>query len=316
MASATDSPPRAPHTPTGGDGPWGGSRGRGGRRRAERGGRRRAARRRGRWLVGGLLALVLLGAASAVLALRNPSAPGGASGDPEHTATLPTADRQASADTAPSRTAPAPRNRPSPEPPASRDRAAGDPGPRSGTGTFTTAELGGERAGRGDRLRRYSVLVEEGTGIVPEDAAREIAAVLADPRGWTANGQDSFQMVAEGPTDFEVKIATPETVDRICGAAGLRTRGEVNCSVGSEVVVNLKRWNTGSPQFAGPIGAYRALIVNHEVGHRIGHGHETCPGPGRPAPAMMQQIDGLKGCVANAWPYDANGTYLAGPSVP
>jgi hypothetical protein len=31
---------------------------------------------------------------------------------------------------------------------------------------------------------------------------------------------------------------------------------------------------------------------------------------------MMQQIDGLRGCVANAWPYDARGRYLGGPHVP
>lgn len=188
--------------------------------------------------------------------------------------------------------------------------------PATGPGTFVTAQADGTTVGTGSRVRRYKVLVEEGLDVRPGAAAAEIADVLADRRGWTRDGTNSFRLVSSGSYDFVVKIATPGTVDEICGAAGLLTRGEVNCSVGTDVVVNLKRWVLGSPQFDGPIHDYRALIVNHEVGHRLGHGHETCPGAGRPAPAMMQQIKGLKGCVANAWPYDADGDYLGGPSVP
>ncbi|MEU6477708.1 DUF3152 domain-containing protein [Streptomyces sp. NPDC047017] len=187
--------------------------------------------------------------------------------------------------------------------------------PKPGNGVFHIAQASGRVAGSGT-VRRYEVQVEEGTGVSPDAAAQEIAGILADPRSWTADGHDAFQLVSQGPVDFVVKIATPGTVDRLCGAAGLHTHGEVNCDVGEQVLVNLKRWNLGSPQFPGPIHEYRALIVNHEVGHRIGHGHETCPGPGRPAPAMMQQIDGLHGCVPNAWPYDAKGHYLSGPPVP
>ncbi|MEU5086140.1 DUF3152 domain-containing protein [Streptomyces sp. NPDC021356] len=193
--------------------------------------------------------------------------------------------------------------------------AAGTGTGKAGNGIFHTARASGQVAGTGT-VRRYEVQVEEGTGVTPDEAAHEIQGILADRRSWTADGHDAFQLVSQGPVDFVVKIATPATVDRICGAAGLHTHGEVNCDVGSQVVVNLKRWNQGSPQFSGPIHEYRALIINHEVGHRIGHGHETCPGPGRPAPAMMQQIDGLHGCVANAWPYDSKGNYLKGPAVP
>ncbi|PBC78691.1 uncharacterized protein DUF3152 [Streptomyces sp. TLI_235] len=184
-----------------------------------------------------------------------------------------------------------------------------------GKGTFTIATSKGGAVGKGT-IRRYRVEVEDGIGIDPQAAAQQVQAILSDKRSWTADGKNGFKLVSDGVYDFTVKVASPTTVDQICGSAGLDTKGEVNCDVGKQVVVNSKRWLTGSPQFSGTLDDYRALIVNHEVGHRIGHGHEGCPGKGKPAPAMMQQIYGLNGCVANAWPYTADGTYISGPSVP
>ncbi|GAA2330445.1 DUF3152 domain-containing protein [Streptomyces cuspidosporus] len=192
----------------------------------------------------------------------------------------------------------------------------GDGAARPSGGVFVTAKSSGAVIGEGGRPRRFKVQVEKGTDVDPERAAAEISAILADRRGWTRDGRHSFRLVSGDPSDFQVKIATPATVDRICGEAGLDTHGEVNCDAGTQIMVNLKRWNTGSPEFSGPIGGYRALIINHEVGHRIGHGHEGCPGKGKRAPVMMQQIYGLKGCVANEWPYNARGRYIGGPAVP
>ncbi|MGW0669156.1 DUF3152 domain-containing protein [Streptomyces sp. NPDC002746] len=184
--------------------------------------------------------------------------------------------------------------------------------PSHGPGTFTVARAGATSGGG----NAYRVEVEDGTGVDPDAAATQIAGFLAAPRGWAHGGEHTFHQVTKGPAGLVVRIATAATVDKICGNSGLNTHGEVNCRVGVDVMVNLKRWQTGSPEFNGPLAEYRALIINHEVGHWLGHGHETCPGKGRPAPAMMQQIYGLKGCVANPWPYDANGQYLGGPSVP
>lgn len=82
------------------------------------------------------------------------------------------------------------------------------------------------------------------------------------------------------------------------------------------MVVNLRRWLLGSPTFDGPPADYRHLIINHEVGHEIGiQQHLGCPGAGKLAPVMMQQIKGLDGCRANAWPYDEDGEYVTGPAV-
>uniref|UniRef100_A0AB33JU22 DUF3152 domain-containing protein n=1 Tax=Kitasatospora sp. CMC57 TaxID=3231513 RepID=A0AB33JU22_9ACTN len=185
-----------------------------------------------------------------------------------------------------------------------------------GLGTFSTVQANGPVMGKGKTLRKFKVEVEDGIGIDAVTAAKQVQAILADPRSWTTDGKNSFQLVTSGSYDFTVRIASPETVDKICATAGLDTGGEVNCNVDRQVMVNIKRWNTGSPKFSGPIEEYRALIINHEVGHRIGHNHEGCPGPGKPAPAMMQQIYGLEGCVSNAWPYTDTGKYLSGPARP
>ncbi|AXG76357.1 DUF3152 domain-containing protein [Streptomyces paludis] len=189
--------------------------------------------------------------------------------------------------------------------------------PRSGPGTFTTAAGTGTRSGKGAKVLRYAVSVEDGLTLSAAATAREVEKILADPRGWTADGTSAFQRVPAGaPRDFVVKVATPGTVDTICGQYGLDTGGEVNCNVGDQVMVNLKRWLLATEFYAQDIPQYRALIINHEVGHYLGHGHQTCPGAGMPAPAMMQQIKGLRGCVINAWPYDRNGKAITGPAVP
>ncbi|MFJ2172939.1 DUF3152 domain-containing protein [Streptomyces sp. NPDC087851] len=187
--------------------------------------------------------------------------------------------------------------------------------PKSGPGTFTTAGAGTGPVG-GGRIVTYSVSVENGLKESAEAVATEVDEILADPRGWTADGATGFRRIAGDTADFVVQLATPDTVDRVCGEYNLDTGGEVNCNVGRHVMVNLKRWRLATPAYARDIPSYRALIVNHEVGHYLGHNHETCPGAGKPAPAMMQQIKGLRGCVINAWPYAADGTAITGPPVP
>ncbi|MEU3505061.1 DUF3152 domain-containing protein [Streptomyces hundungensis] len=161
----------------------------------------------------------------------------------------------------------------------------------------------------------YQVQVEDGAGVSAAQAAVDVQAILSDGRSWAAHGKGRFQLVADG-ADVVIKIATPKTTDKLCASVG-DTGGELNCEVAGGVVVNLKRWAKGSPQYAGPPAEYRHLIINHEIGHLIGyHQHMGCPGPGRAAPVMMQQIKGLDGCTSNAWPYTAQGTFVTGPPAP
>lgn len=286
-----------------------------GRRRSRSSSRGRGGSRPlGRIVFGGIaLAAVSLGGGAALAHFQS----GG--DDPKAAGPLPAASGSPSpgAQRSPSEKpkaspSPSPSASPSPSPSPSPSVTSV---PASGPGTFTTARATGEKVGSG-QLRRYRVQVEDGIGLSATEAAHQIEEILAHPQGWAAHGRGAFQLVSEN-ADFVIRIATPQTADKLCLAQGLNTRGEYNCETTQGVVVNLKRWMLGSPTFDGTPDEYRHLIINHEVGHEIGiRMHMACPGPGQLAPVMMQQIKGLKGCVSNAWPYDKDGRYITGPIVP
>ncbi|MGR4847689.1 DUF3152 domain-containing protein [Streptomyces sp. LARHCF252] len=274
-----------------------------------------SAGRRGRKgpLLAGLSALTLLGAAGLAAVEWTSAKPGGTSAEAgPGPGTEPAPDSPAT--TAPARPL-TPSEPSSPSASPSPSPSARPEIPATGPGTFTVAPGSGPKVGQGATLR-YRVDVEDGIDLSASDVAEQVEDVLADRRGWTADGRSAFRRVSSGPTDFVVKVATAGTVDKICGQYGLDTGGEVNCNVAKNVMVNLKRWLLATPVYAKDVKAYRALIINHEVGHFLGHGHVGCPGPGKPAPAMMQQIKGMRGCAPNVWPYDEEGRYLTGPAMP
>ncbi|MFE9960107.1 DUF3152 domain-containing protein [Micromonospora sp. NPDC005299] len=183
--------------------------------------------------------------------------------------------------------------------------------PDRGTGRFRTATGVGAVAGRGGELLRYRVAVEDGIGNVDvERFAREVAATLSDPRGWTGGGRWRLQRVGrDDPADFTVLLTTPVTRGRLCDDT---TDRYTSCRHGDQVVINVARWVHGVPLFPD-LGLYRQYLLNHEVGHRLGRGHELCPRAGGPAPVMEQQTLGLHGCLPNAWPR-VGGASHSGPS--
>ncbi|MET8910632.1 DUF3152 domain-containing protein [Micromonospora sp. NPDC004551] len=183
------------------------------------------------------------------------------------------------------------------------------PGHGHGRWRFAAAEPvipGGTRT-----LLRYRVAVEGDIGgVPPADFAAEVTRTLADPRGWTADGRLALRRVGrDQAADFTIYLVTPGTRDELCQDG---PDGYTSCRRGDRVVLNVARWATGAPGFGASLATYRRYMVNHEVGHRLGHGHERCPGRGRPAPVMQQQTLGLHGCTPNALPYP-HGRRYAGP---
>ena len=154
------------------------------------------------------------------------------------------------------------------------------------------------RAGRG-RLLTYAVYVEARLPLDRPAVGEEIEAVLAHPRSWIASGKVSFQRVAQGAR-VRIIVASPARTDELC--APLNTAGRWSCRRGDRLVLNSDRWQRGVRHFNGDLQTYRRMLVNHEMGHRLGLGHRTCSGTGRLAPVMQQQSKGLAGCRPNPWP--------------
>jgi hypothetical protein len=173
--------------------------------------------------------------------------------------------------------------------------------PIRATGVYVTAPGGTARQGSGT-LKTYAVEVETGTAQSAPTFAAAVDATLANPASWAGQGRWSLQRVTPDRADIVIRLATPATVDKVCATVGLDTIGYVSCRAGKYVMINLDRWLHAVPDYRGDVALYRQYVINHEVGHQLGYGHQSCPGPGRRAPVMQQQTFGLKGCLANAWP--------------
>jgi hypothetical protein len=252
-------------------------------------------------LVFGLIIVVMSAGVGAYVALNGDGAvQAGGMASPDPTGTAP-----------PATTTP-------PSPTASPTPTAPPTYPAKGPDTYAFAAGESGVFGTAGTLRRYRVAVEEGISVPVDEFAALVDATLGDPRSWTAGGTVRLQRVARTTqSNFTVYLMTPGTTQKHCNAGGFDIfwRGEpyTSCRIGAQVMINVARYVNGIPNYGAPLVEYRRYAINHEVGHALGHGHELCPGKGRPAPVMQQQTFSLQGCTAYAWPY-RDGKRYAGPA--
>ncbi|MGW6885618.1 DUF3152 domain-containing protein [Streptomyces goshikiensis] len=182
-----------------------------------------------------------------------------------------------------------------------------------GPGTFDTVPGVAKAPGKG-KLVRYRVDVEQGLGLDPQLFAEAVQRTLNDDRSWSHKGAMTFERVPGGEADFVITLASPGTTGFWCAKSDLDTTVDnVSCDSAStqRVMINAFRWAQGSVTF-GPnaMFAYRQMLINHEVGHRLGHGHVSCRTPGALAPIMQQQtksldLEGIH-CLPNPWVFPSS----------
>ncbi|MFC6706306.1 DUF3152 domain-containing protein [Flexivirga alba] len=178
--------------------------------------------------------------------------------------------------------------------------------PANGNGHFSPALVPQTTTAKTGRIVTYRLNIEGGMHADPKAVASTLGAALLDRRGW--QGVDQVRFVQVSPTQLAkgakaqltISLASPHQVDKLC--APLPTHGGTSCATGQHVILNYKLWMRGVSYFKGQLAAYREYMVNHEVGHTLGHGHLLCSKPGAYAPVMQQQTLGLQGCKAWPWP--------------
>ncbi|MEU9476892.1 DUF3152 domain-containing protein [Streptomyces sp. NPDC048191] len=178
-----------------------------------------------------------------------------------------------------------------------------------GSGKFETVPGYAKAPGTGQKYT-YRVDIEQGLGLDGELFAEAVQKTLNDDRSWAHGGARTFERISSGKPDFVITLASPGTTAKWCAKSGLdTTEDNVSCdSAATErVMINAYRWAQGSKTYGDKIYPYRQMLINHEVGHRLGHGHVTCQKDGELAPVMQQQTkfldhDGIH-CLPNPWPY-------------
>ncbi|MGW2820496.1 DUF3152 domain-containing protein [Streptomyces sp. NPDC001443] len=178
-----------------------------------------------------------------------------------------------------------------------------------GSGKFDTVPGVDKAPGKGKKYT-YRVDVEQGLGLDGALFAQAVQKTLNDDRSWAHDGARTFERTDSGRPDFVITLASPGTTAVWCAKSGLdTTEDNVSCDSASteRVMINAYRWAQGSKTYGDAIHPYRQMLINHEVGHRLGYSHVKCGKNGELAPVMQQQTkfldhDGIT-CKPNPWAY-------------
>ncbi|MCX4674453.1 DUF3152 domain-containing protein [Streptomyces sp. NBC_01433] len=220
-------------------------------------------------------------------------------------------DRDGSSDASRSDARPAPAKAPEVKPLSYAEKMA-EPYPLDpklkASGKFEAVPGLAKAPGKGQKYR-YRIDVEKGLALDAGLFAEAVQKTLNDDRSWAHGGAMTFERISSGEPDFVITLASPGTTGDWCSKSGLDTTiDNVSCDSAAtdRVMINAYRWAQGSSTY-GPdkLLTYRQMLINHEVGHRLGHDHASCDTPGALAPVMQQQtkslnLKGIK-CKANPW---------------
>lgn len=171
--------------------------------------------------------------------------------------------------------------------------------PKIATPVWLAAQ-GAQTQTQATREISYTIASKGTTTTNLDEFAAQVNQTLNNPEGWSRLGVRFVEVDSDG--QFVVWLSEAAQVPSFapggCDAI-------VSCTVGNNVIINETRWVNGSDAWnaaSGTLRDYQHMVLNHEAGHWLGHGHEYCSAPGAPAAVMQQQTLDMQGCSPNPWP--------------
>ena len=188
--------------------------------------------------------------------------------------------------------------------------------PVTGPGTFGTPPDRDRCSAQPARCAASASRSRTGSARTPTRSPPRSTRILGDPRSWIASGKLRLQRVpAVGRRRLHDLPGHARPRPSGCAPrAGCDTEGYTSCRLPGQVIINLARWLNAVPGLRRPA---RGLPDVRDQPRGRPRARRTAtrraPARGEPAPVMQQQTYGLKGCVANAWPY-VDGAAVRRPS--
>ena len=149
------------------------------------------------------------------------------------------------------------------------------------------------------KIVTYDVATRGKTKGTLENFKKVVAETFKDERGWRRAGVE-FKYV-ENNGDLHMILAEPGIIGALGGCSS-----QLSCTVKPSVYINDDRYMGASESYRAlgiSVENYRIMVINHEVGHWLGHDHiVSCETSTGLAPIMLQQSTGLRGCRPNYWP--------------
>ena len=205
--------------------------------------------------------------------------------------------------------------------------------PTVGTGEFIVA-TGVDEPDTTAPVHWVRVEIEEGLPLTPEALAVYVMSVINDERGWGARGRMVFART-DGAAEYRIIFATPETASKLCerpheaaedrieppgmnveptpspsvGASASPSLDpsppspvEPSCATQGMIVIDTYRWADGIRSFEEDRVAARIYLLNHFLGHALGHPDAVCTEEGERASVMVDHEFDISPCLPGQWP--------------